>query len=168
VERRFEIRKREIEADAKIEQRTIAGSVRRLQQFGEPFFKDFRRSETRDNAQLFLAGLLSDLSKKNVESIAYRSAQPRQSLQRFIGENKWEHKRMLKRLVEQVAFTIGEEDGILSFDPSAFAKDGKKSAGVARQRRQGGQWTSRHFPRLCDETRTCSCQFSTVHSSGME
>jgi hypothetical protein len=57
----------------------MAGSVRRLQQFGTPFFNDFRRSETRANAQLFLEGLLSDLPRKNMKSIAYRFQQDRQA-----------------------------------------------------------------------------------------
>ena len=72
MERRFDERKREIEQDAKIDHKALSGSVRRLQQFGQPFFKHFRRSETRGNAQIFLEGLLSDLPRKNIESIAYR------------------------------------------------------------------------------------------------
>ena len=133
MERRFEQRKREIEADAKIAPKALAGSVRRLQQFGQPFFKHFRRSETRENAQFFLEGLLSDLPRKNVESIAYRSEQDRRRLQRFIGETDWDYQPLLQRLAEQVAKEIGEEDGVLVFDPSGFEKHGKKSAGVARQ-----------------------------------
>ncbi len=83
MERRFDIRKREIEQDAKIDKRAFAGTVRRLQQFGKPFFEHFRRSETRDNAQLILEGLLSDIPKKNVESIAYRNERDRQALQPY-------------------------------------------------------------------------------------
>jgi SRSO17 transposase len=74
---------------------------RRLQQFGKPFFEHFRRSETRDNAQLLLKGLLSDIAKKNVESIAYRYEQDRQALQRFVGQTDWNHKPLLDRLDEQ-------------------------------------------------------------------
>jgi len=133
VERRFEERKREIEQDAKIDKKALAGSVRRLQQFGQPYFEHFRRSETRENAQIFLEGLLSDLPRKNVESIAYRYEQDRQALQRFVGQTDWDHKPLLKRLAEQVGKEIGEDDGILVFDPSGFEKDGKISAGVARQ-----------------------------------
>jgi len=62
MERRFEERKREIEEDAKIDKKALAGSVRRLQQFGTPYFEHFRRSETREHAQIFLEGLLSDIA----------------------------------------------------------------------------------------------------------
>jgi SRSO17 transposase len=133
MERRFEQRKREIEQDAKIDKKALAGAVRRVKQFGKPFFEHFRRSETRQNAQFFLEGLLSDLPRKNVEAIAYRFEQDRQALQRFVGQTNWEHQPMLQLLAQQVATEIGEEDGILAFDPSSFEKDGKKSAGVARQ-----------------------------------
>jgi len=133
MDRRFEVRKREIEQDAQIDKRSLAGSVRRLQQFAKPFFDHFRRAETRENAQLMLEGLLSDIPRKNVESIAYRFEQDRQALQRFVGQTDWDHKPLLDRLARQVAETIGEEDGILAFDPSGFEKDGKMSAGVARQ-----------------------------------
>jgi hypothetical protein len=91
MERRFSERKREIEDDAHLDKTVLTGSVRRLQQFGQPFFKHFRRSETRQNAQFFLEGLLSDLPRKNVESIAYRNEQDRQALQRFVGQTDWDH-----------------------------------------------------------------------------
>jgi len=133
VEQRFEERKREIEEDAKIDVEALAGCVRRLQQFGKPYFEHFRRSETRENAQIFLEGLLSDIPRKNVESIAYRNKRDRQALQRFVGQTDWDHKILLQRLAEQVGKEIGEDDGILVFDPSGFEKDGKMSAGVARQ-----------------------------------
>jgi len=133
MERRFELRKREIEQDAKIDPKALAGSVKRLQKFGQPFFQHFRRSETRQNAQIFLEGLLSDIPRKNIESIAYRYEKDRQALQRFVGQTDWDHKPLLQLLVTQVVEEIGEEDGILVFDPSGFEKDGKKSAGVGRQ-----------------------------------
>ncbi|MEO6811209.1 MAG: IS701 family transposase [Isosphaeraceae bacterium] len=40
---------------------------------------------------------------------------------------------MLKTLATQVGRELGAADGVLVFDPSAFAKKGTKSAGVARQ-----------------------------------
>jgi len=40
-----------------------------------PFVTRLRRSERREHAQVYVAGLLSDLERKNVESIAYRHDQ---------------------------------------------------------------------------------------------
>ena len=78
-------------------------------------------------------GLCPTFRGKNIESIAYRFEQDRQALQRFVGQTDWDHKPLLTRLAKQVAKQIGEDDGILAFDPSGIEKDGKKSAGVARQ-----------------------------------
>jgi SRSO17 transposase len=97
------------------------------------FFVDLPRSETRNNAAPFVQGLLSDLPRKNVESIAYRFGQDRYNIQRFIGEAQWDHQVILNRIAENAAKLFGDDDGILVFDPSAFKKDGKQSAGVARQ-----------------------------------
>ena len=133
MERRFELRKREIEQDAKIGQTAVRGATSRLVRYLTPYFRGLSRSETRENAMTFVNGLLSDLDRKNTESIAYRFGRDRRGLQRFIGEVVWDDLAMRKRLAKQVAKLIGEEDGILAFDPSGFEKDGKKSAGVARQ-----------------------------------
>ena len=133
MEARFLARKREIEEDAKIAQGSLAGANQRLETFLRPFAEKLPRSETRENALLFIRGLLSDLKHKNTETIAYRFGRKRDAMQSFIGESPWDHKPLLLELAQQTARQIGEEDAILVFDPSGFEKDGKKSAGVARQ-----------------------------------
>ena len=82
---------------------------------------------------MYIPGLLSDLERKDVESIAYRFGQPRRALQRFIGEADWDHKIIFNSIAQHAAKLYGEEKGILVFDPNGFEKDGKQSAGVARQ-----------------------------------
>ena len=71
---------------------------------------------------MFVKGLLSDLDRKNTESIAYRFGQDLRALQRFLGEVAWDDKEMRNRLAKQAAKVIGEEDGILAFDPSEFRR----------------------------------------------
>ena len=39
----------------------------------------------------------------------------------------------MAELARQVGEELGEDDGVIVFDPSAFPKQGKKSVGVARQ-----------------------------------
>ena len=133
MEQRFAARKREIEQDAKLDTKDLAGAAQRLDRFLAPYFEYLPRSETRENATIFVQGLLSDLKRKNVESIAYRFGQYRRGLQRFIGEAVWDHQVILNRIAEQAAKLYGEQDGVLVFDPSGVEKDGKLSAGVARQ-----------------------------------
>ena len=54
-------------------------------------------------------------------------------MQQFVGESPWDHTALLTELARQVGTRIGEPDGVLVFDPSAFAKKGTKSVGVARR-----------------------------------
>jgi SRSO17 transposase len=92
-----------------------------------------QRSEQRQNAHRYVAGLLSDLEAKNAEAIAYLHNQDRQPLQSFIGQSPWDHRPLLSVLGEQVASQLGAPDGVLVFDPSAFPKKGTESVGVQRQ-----------------------------------
>lgn len=103
MEKRFETRKREIEQDAKIDKKDLAGALRRLDAFLKPFFKQLPRTESRENATIFLKGLLSDIKRKNVEAIAYRFGRDRRALQRFIGQIKWDHRRRRTRQIERVS-----------------------------------------------------------------
>jgi SRSO17 transposase len=105
----------------------------RLEKFMEPFVERFVRSEQVGHANTFVQGLLSDLKDKNVESIAYRFGQHRMPLQWFVGVSDWDHEPLQAELVQQVADTLGDEDGVLVFDPSGFPKSGRQSVGVARQ-----------------------------------
>ncbi len=77
--------------------------------------------------------MLSYVERKNAEAIAYRHDQDRQGLQTFIGTAPWDHKPVLEELARQVGQQLGESDGVIMFDPSAFPKKGSHSVGVARQ-----------------------------------
>ena len=81
----------------------------------------------------YLIGLLSKLGHKTGEGIAYVLDQERQGLQNFIGQVPWADAPLLKVLATQVGADLGEADGVIVFDPSAFAKKGAESVGVARQ-----------------------------------
>ncbi len=70
MEKRFETRKREMEQDAKIDKKDVAGMRTRLDRFLSPCFEFLPRSETRENATIMVKGLLSNLKRKNTESIA--------------------------------------------------------------------------------------------------
>jgi SRSO17 transposase len=99
----------------------------------EPYVQSLVRKEQVEHAQTFVQGLLSDLDHKNVESIAYRFGQERLPLQWFIGFSGWDYRPLRDELVRQVGGTLGEADGVIVFDPSAFPKSGRESVGVARQ-----------------------------------
>ena len=133
MERRFERRKAELLSDCQVPPAVFGGMLERLEQFAQPFVGCLRRPEQRVHAQTYLHGLLSDLERKNAESIAYRHDEERQGLQAFIGTAPWDHHPLIDELGGQVGRELGEEDGVIVFDPSAFPKKGRHSVGVARQ-----------------------------------
>src|SRR3972149_1524678 len=133
MERRFESRREEVLADCHVPPAVFNGMMERLVHFAAPFVERLCRPEQREHAQTYLQGLLSDLQRKNAEAIAYRHDEDRQGLQTFIGTAPWEHQPLRCELACQVGRKVGEPDGVLVFDPSAFAKKGKHSVGVARQ-----------------------------------
>jgi len=133
MERRFEVRKRELLAECTVSPEHLSGWQQRLQAFSQPFLALLARSEQREHGERYLTGLLSEIQCKNVESIAYLHDQDRRCLQSFIGHSPWDWRPWHDELVEQVGRTLGESDGVLVFDPSAFPKSGQDSVGVARQ-----------------------------------
>jgi SRSO17 transposase len=133
MERRFEVRKQEILKETEIQPQVANGMLKRLEQFAQPFIASFGRREPKENAQRYLGGLLSDLGRKNIESIAYRYDQDRQALQKFIGTAHWDHQPLQQELARQIGLEIGQEDGVIVFDPSGHKKGGRDSVGVQRQ-----------------------------------
>ena len=133
MERRFEVRLEELLNDAVMDPESLKGMLARLETFVEPFAACLQRVEQRDNAQAYVAGLLSQVKRKNAESIAYLHDQERQGLQKFIGQAPWDHEPLLTELARQVGVALGTPDGVIIFDPSGFAKRGRESVGVQRQ-----------------------------------
>src|SRR3954451_10461725 len=133
MERRYQARLDELLSDAEVHPGLLRGLLPRLETFLEPFVEPLCCREQRTNARHYVSGLLSDLKSKDAESIAYLHDRDRQGLQKFIGQAPWDHEPLIGELARQVGRRIGEPDGVLVFDPSAFAKQGKKSVGVKRR-----------------------------------
>jgi SRSO17 transposase len=133
MERRFEVRLRELLDDAVVSPDQLRGMLARLEQFVEPFAACLMRSKQHGLTQQYVAGLVSRVETKNVESIAYLHDRDRQMLQKFIGQYSWDHRPLVKELARQVGAELGRADAVLVFDPSAFPKKGNESVGVQRQ-----------------------------------
>jgi SRSO17 transposase len=133
MERRFEVRKEELLADCEVPAEMFRGMLLRLRAFVEPFLESLFRSEGRKHAQTYVAGLLSNLKRKNSEAISYRHDEERSGVQDFMGQSPWDHRPLVKELVRQVGTELGQSDAVIVFDPSGFPKKGTKSVGVARQ-----------------------------------
>jgi SRSO17 transposase len=133
MERRFRIRLDELLVDSEVSAGLLRGVMPRLEKFLQPFLAALPTQEQKTNATHYVSGLMSDLDGKDVESIAYLHDRERQGLQKFIGQSAWDHRPVVAELVRQVADDLGEADGVLVFDPSAFPKQGSESVGVQRQ-----------------------------------
>lgn len=133
MEQRYSLRKRLLLEDAELKTDLSKGMLDRLQSFVEPFANTFRRCDTKANVQQYVGGLLSDLERKNVESIAYRNDRDRRAFQYFIGISLWDFRPLEKELVCQVGRDLGQDDGVIVFDPSGHRKCGRDSVGVQRQ-----------------------------------
>jgi SRSO17 transposase len=107
--------------------------IGRLKNFIEPFITHLRHQVQRDKILDYIKGLLSDVERKNTESISYFHGYDRKRLQSFIGQVEWDDEIILDKLVKKVANMIDEQNGILILDPTTFPKKGNDSVGVQRQ-----------------------------------
>jgi SRSO17 transposase len=133
MERRYELRLEQMLAQAEVSPLLMQGFFDRLDTFVEPFAASLDQPERRRHAADYMTGLLSKLPRKSGEAIAYLHDRQRQGLQNFVGSVPWDHQPLLATLARQVGEDLGEPDGVIVFDPSAFAKKGTRSVGVARQ-----------------------------------
>jgi SRSO17 transposase len=133
MEANYERRKQELLDECTVPPGVFDRVMVRLERFMDPFVELLVRQEQVDHAHTFVQGLLSDVEKKNIESIAYRFGQDRMPLQWFVGVSDWDGEPLREKLVEQVGEQLGRDDGVIVFDPSGFPKSGKQSVGVARQ-----------------------------------
>jgi SRSO17 transposase len=133
MERRFSTRLQQLLDDATVNPAVLRDMLPRLQRFVEPFAALMATPQQGAHLHEYVQGLISDVDRKNAESIAYLHDQDRQPLQKFIGQIPWDHQPHLTELARQIGAELGEPDGVIVFDPSGFAKKGTESVGVQRQ-----------------------------------
>src|SRR6266702_4003349 len=133
MEARYTIRKHQLLAECQVAPEIFEQVLPRLYTFMTPFVKIFQGQVAEQHAKTSVCGLLSNLERKNIESMADRFGHSRLPLQAFIGWDAWDDAPLCSALRSQVKRHLGQEDGVLVFDPSGFAKSGRESVGVARQ-----------------------------------
>lgn len=119
--------------ESQVDVEVLEGIPERLLEFVEPFTRSLLQAKQRRRAANFIGGLLSDVTRKNAESIAYRHHEERKEMQYFLGESGWDHQPLLLELATQAGRELGQADGVIVFDPSGFPKKGTESVGVQRQ-----------------------------------
>ena len=102
MDRRFARRKQEMLAECEVDSQLLNEVLPHLVEFMAPFQKCLGKARGQ-HAEEYLQGLLSNLRRKNVESIAYQLDQDRRNLQHFIGTAEWDHAPLIDELCRQVA-----------------------------------------------------------------
>ena len=99
----------------------------------EPFAPLFRRSTSRESVERYLTGLLTDLERKNCDTIAAAVAgTSTERLQHLLTDATWEPQALEQ---QRVAALVAQSPprGILLLDDTGLPKQGRSSVGVARQ-----------------------------------
>jgi SRSO17 transposase len=104
-----------------------------LRVFLRPFVGVFRRDRTMRSIERYVTGLLTDLERKNCDTIAAAVAgTSSERLQYALTDAAWEAQELDERRVRRQAKN-SPSGGLLILDDTGQAKKGNKSAGVARQ-----------------------------------
>lgn len=106
-----------------------------LIRFHKLFHDCFGRVEHRRLGLAYMSGLMSNADVKSVEPIAleFLGKESVRSLQMFMKNYRWDHVAMLRTHRDLISSQIASANGMITIDPSDFAKKGKESVGVSRQ-----------------------------------
>jgi len=98
-----------------------------------PFASLFRRSTSRASVERYLTGLLTDLPRKNCDTIAAAVAgTSTERLQHLLTDATWDPQALDQRRVRALV-AQSPPQGLLVLDDTGLPKQGRGSVGVARQ-----------------------------------
>ena len=99
----------------------------------KPFAPLFRRSTSRASVERYLTGLLTDLPRKNCDTIAAAVAgTSTERLQHLLTDATWDPQALDQQRV-QALVAHSPRNGLLVLDDTGLPKQGRSSVGVARQ-----------------------------------
>lgn len=105
-----------------------------LAKYLSPFHKYFVRSEGRESLERYSTGLLSDIPRKNGETIeASVPGTNYQRLQSLLTTIQWDEQGVNHEHVARMRDEVSLGDGVLIVDDTGIPKQGEHSVGVARQ-----------------------------------
>ena len=105
-----------------------------LQQFHAFFATAFGRKQWRERSRNYPQALLVQAGeRRNAENLSESVGVSARALQRFLTEARWDDDAVMVRLQEYLAPRLAHPEVVWVLDGSDFPKQGRKSAGVARQ-----------------------------------
>jgi SRSO17 transposase len=114
-------------------QRDVEQFLPELAAYWELFAPAFGRIEQFRRSQIYLKGLLSNLSRKTTERIALEFGENVRDLQHFIGQSPWETAPLVALHQRQLGAMLGEAAGVALIDESGVVQQGDDSVGVGAQ-----------------------------------
>lgn len=125
----------QLSADLNLDQDDIKAMATELVNFHQCFHDAYGRIEHHRLGLAYLSGLMSNAEAKSAEPIAleFLNKKSVRSMQMFMKTFRWNHGAMLRTHQQMLAELIASPEGMITIDPSDFAKKGKESVGVARQ-----------------------------------
>lgn len=119
--------------ECKLSKKDVERFSKELTKYMKQFVPAFERIEQVKHSQAYVQGLLSDVTRKNVERMALGMGGKVRSLQYFIGQSPWMAEPVITIHQGLIGETLGEQDGVALIDESSTVKQGVDSVGVARQ-----------------------------------
>ncbi|MGH2354909.1 MAG: IS701 family transposase [Chloroflexota bacterium] len=116
------------------EETVAAGAARELEAAGARLRPRFRRPEAYGHAVDYLRGLVAEVERKHGWQLAEQAGygHPR-GIQRVLDRSAWDADAVRDDLREYVVAEVGDPAAVLVVDETGFPKQGRHSAGVARQ-----------------------------------
>src|SRR5262249_46945557 len=101
---------------------------------GDRIGRHFARSEPRRRAAGYVRGLLGDAERKNGWQLAEHLGESTpDGVEHLLARADWDADAVRDDLIRYVAEQLGDPDGVLVVDETAFPKRGDHSVGVQRQ-----------------------------------
>ena len=105
-----------------------------FQKFHAFFAASFGRKQWQEHSRNYLQALLVQAQeRRNAGNLSESVGISARAMQRFLTEARWSDDAVIGRLQEYLAPRLGHPGAVWVFDGSDFPKQGRKSAGVARQ-----------------------------------
>ncbi len=124
-----------VNPDIEVTEEYINNLSSELEIFHGLFSSCYTRKEQEINGMVYFTGLFSDIPRKSIEPIAlnYSPNMNVRGIQKFMKDSVWDDKKMQNIHQTELLSIIGDENGMITLDPSDVAKKGKESVGVSRQ-----------------------------------
>ena len=112
----------------------LRGLKPELDAFLDRYAPRFGRPGNGGQARRFVQGLLLGGERRSAENIAEAiDGGVVRSLQKFLGQGRWDGDTVLQELQGHVTEVLGDPDAALNVDETGFPKKGTQSVGVKRQ-----------------------------------